>query len=66
MLTSDTLEFIFVGIGLICVPIAVLAYIRINNNRYKKMQEALERGEKLYPEEIRRLGDRSPDFRYML
>ena len=66
MLTSDALEFMFVGIGLLCVPIAVAAYIDINNRRDKKMQEALERGEKLSPEEARRLGDRSPDFRYVL
>lgn len=31
MLTSDALEFMFVGIGLICVPIAVLSRIKINN-----------------------------------
>lgn len=66
MLTSDALEFMFVGIGLLCVPIAVVTYININNRRNRKMQEALERGEKLSPEEIRRLGDRSPDFKYVL
>jgi hypothetical protein len=66
MPTSDALELMFVGIGLICVPIAVVAYVNINNKRDKKMQEALERGEKLSPEEIRRLGDRAPDFRYVL
>lgn len=65
-LISDALEFIFVGIGLICVPIAVLTYIKINNKRDKKMQEALECGEKLSPEDIRKLGDSSPDFRYVL
>lgn len=66
MLTSDALEFMFVGIGLLCVPIAVVAYININNRRNRKIQEALERGEKSSPEEIRRLGDRSPDFKYVL
>ncbi|KAF8328323.1 MFS general substrate transporter [Amanita rubescens] len=63
---GHALEFMFVGIGLICVPTAVAAYININNRRDKKMQEALERGEQLPPEEIRRLGDRSPDFRYVI
>ena len=56
----------FVSIGAICIPIVVIVYININRRRDKKMQEALERGEKLSPEEIRRLGDKSPDFRYVL
>ncbi|KAK2466573.1 hypothetical protein APHAL10511_001435 [Amanita phalloides] len=60
------LEMMFVAIGLLCVPIAVISYITINKRREKMMQEALERGEELSPEEVRRLGDRSPDFRYVL
>ncbi|KAF8632835.1 hypothetical protein AX15_001665 [Amanita polypyramis BW_CC] len=63
---GHALELMFVGIGVICVPIAVLIYTSINKRRDKKIQEALERGEKLTPEEIRRLGDRSPDFRYTI
>ncbi|KAF8626575.1 hypothetical protein AX15_004798 [Amanita polypyramis BW_CC] len=63
---GHALELMFVGLGLVCVPICVIAYTIINKRRDKEMQEALERGEKLSPEEVRRLGDKSPDYRYVL
>ncbi|KAK7438888.1 hypothetical protein VKT23_017814 [Stygiomarasmius scandens] len=57
------IELMFVGIGLICVPLAVTIYKRINK---KRDMEALE-GKKTYtPAELRALGDRAPDFRYIL
>ena len=65
--SSDGLELMFVGIGFVCVPIAVITYIRINAKRDRLEQEAAERGDrKLSPRELRRLGDRAPDFRYTL
>jgi hypothetical protein len=64
----DGIELMFVGIGLICVPIAVLSYIRVNAKREAIMNAQRENGEvnKLTPREIRMLGDKSPDFRYTL
>lgn len=58
----------FVGIGLICVPIAVLTYNRINKRRDEIARGMLERGEKnLYSNrELREMGDRAPDFRYTI
>ncbi|KAJ6498892.1 MFS general substrate transporter [Mycena sanguinolenta] len=61
-------ELMFVGIGLICVPIAVLTYTRINKRRDERARGMLERGEKnLYTnKELREMGDRAPDFRYTI
>ena len=58
----------FVGIGLITVPIAVLNYIRINRKRDEIEREALEKGErnKYSNQQLRAMGDRAPDFRYTL
>jgi hypothetical protein len=56
----------FVGIGYITLPIAVIAYTRINAKRDMQLKEMEEKGIKLTPEEIRELGDRAPDFRYTL
>lgn len=65
---GHALELMFVGIGFICLPIAVLAYIRINKKRDASAKRLLENGEThgYTPLEIRRLGDRAPDFRYTL
>jgi len=62
------IELMFVGIGFICVPIAVFSYIRINKQRDAIEREALERGEKnkYTNQQLRELGDRAPDFRYTL
>jgi hypothetical protein len=68
-LLADGLELMFVGIGLICVPIAVILYTRINAHREKIIEELAEKGEKdtKYTKEvIRRLGDRAPEFRYTI
>ena len=58
----------FVGIGLITVPIAILSYIRINRKRDEIEREALEKGEKkkYSNQQLREMGDRAPDFRYTL
>ena len=65
---KDGVELMFVGMGMICVPIAVLSYIRINRKRDVEEKEASERGEvnKYSAKELRALGDRAPDFRYTL
>ena len=53
----------FVGIGLIVVPLNVLVYTWINRARDARATE----GRVLYTEkQLRELGDRAPDFRYML
>lgn len=58
----------FVGIGFVCLPIAVITYTRINKQRDAVAKEALERGEKnkYTDQELREMGDRAPDFRYTL
>lgn len=58
----------FVGIGFVVVPIIVLSYILINKKRDAIQQEALNRGEtsKFTKQQLRELGDRAPDFRYIL
>ena len=63
---TDGIELMFVGIGFIVLPIVVLSYKRINARRDAIMKEANENGTKFTPEELRRLGDRAPDFRYTL
>ena len=63
---ADGIEMMFVGIGLIVVPITVFSYKHINARRDAAVKEANEQGVKYTPEELRRLGDRAPDFRYTL
>ncbi|KAF7305754.1 hypothetical protein HMN09_00729000 [Mycena chlorophos] len=60
----DGCELMFVSIGLICVPIAVLAYTRINHRR----DELAKRPDApVYTKaELREMGDRAPDFRYTI
>lgn len=64
----DGVELMFVGMGLICVPAAVLSYVRINKKRDELQREALEKGEanKYTPQQLREMGDREPSFRYTL
>ncbi|KXN86764.1 hypothetical protein AN958_09624 [Leucoagaricus sp. SymC.cos] len=60
-------ELMFVGIGFICVPAAVLSYMRINKKRDEAQKQAIEKGEQKYTvAELRALGDRAPDFRYTI
>ncbi|KAG9310068.1 MFS general substrate transporter [Chiua virens] len=62
------LEIMFVGIGIITLPILVFLYKRINDQRDEDLRQRVERGEKLglTVRELRDLGDRAPDFRYTL
>ncbi|KIM80617.1 hypothetical protein PILCRDRAFT_789396 [Piloderma croceum F 1598] len=62
------LEMMFVGIGLIALPAAVLLYKRINAQRDVIARLELETGDKkIYTsQELRDLGDKAPDFRYIL
>ncbi|KAF8994036.1 MFS general substrate transporter [Cyathus striatus] len=65
---GHALELMFVGIGFICVPIAVISYIRINRKRDAAQKAALENGDakKYTNQELREMGDRAPDFRYTI
>ncbi|KAF8055359.1 MFS general substrate transporter [Lyophyllum atratum] len=65
---GHALEMMFLGIGFICLPIAVISYIRINHKREALLKAAAERGEtnKYSAPELRMMGDRAPDFRYSL
>ncbi|KAF8153406.1 MFS general substrate transporter [Crassisporium funariophilum] len=67
-LVGHGVELMFVGLGFIAVPIAILSYIRINNKRDLAQREALEKGEKnkYTNQQLREMGDRAPDFRYTL
>lgn len=64
----DGIELMFVGIGLVVVPILAFSYKRINDARDQALQQRIERGEKLQLtiQELRDLGDRAPHFRYTL
>lgn len=56
----------FVGIGFVTLPIAVITYTRINARRDVLEKEMQEKGIKYTAEELREMGDRAPDFRYTL
>ncbi|KAI0708287.1 MFS general substrate transporter [Earliella scabrosa] len=60
------LELLFVGLGLILTPIAVFTYTRINARRDALLRDSNEKGIEYSTAEIRRMGDRAPDFRYTL
>ncbi|KAJ6498889.1 MFS general substrate transporter [Mycena sanguinolenta] len=60
-------ELMFVGIGLIATTLTALISHRINRRRDEAARTAVERGESpLSDTELRAMGDRAPDFRYML
>lgn len=63
-LSVDALELMFVGIGFVATPLLVLIYTRINARRAR----ALANGEHktFSADELRAMGDRSPEFRYTL
>lgn len=57
----------FIGIGFITIPIIVYLYRHINAKRDKEMEEAKASGTVRYTaDELREMGDRAPDFRYIL
>jgi hypothetical protein len=52
-------------LGLIVLPILVVTYKRVNARREAIMKAAGESGGLQYTdEELRRMGDKSPDFNY--
>ncbi|TFY59400.1 hypothetical protein EVJ58_g5799 [Rhodofomes roseus] len=63
---GHALELMFIGIGLVSLPITVLAYRRINARRDALQRELGEKGGIYSADELRRMGDRAPDFRYTL
>ena len=64
-ISTDAIELGLVGIGLVLLPIMVITYNRINTRREAIMKEAGESGRLQYTDdELRRMGDRAPDFRY--
>ncbi|KAJ3826108.1 MFS general substrate transporter [Lentinula raphanica] len=61
------IELMFVGIGMILLPVTVFVYSRINLKRAKFMERVAEGLEKQPSvKELRDLGDRAPNFRYIL
>lgn len=53
------------GMGLVVVPIMVFVYKRVNARREALMREATESGGLQYSdEELRKMGDKAPNFRY--
>lgn len=64
----DIFEMAFIALGLVLVPLAALAYVQGNKRRDAAQREREEKGlEVQYTEaELRKMGDRAPDFRYTL
>jgi hypothetical protein len=57
----------FIGIGFVTVPIIIFLYRHINAKREREVAEGKESGVAKYtPDELRELGDRAPEFRYIL
>ena len=54
------------GVGFIILSNAIKTYMRINARRDALEKEMEEKGIKHSAEEIRKLGDKAPDFRYTL
>ncbi|KAH0825683.1 hypothetical protein J3R83DRAFT_10884, partial [Lanmaoa asiatica] len=65
---GHALELMFVGIGLIVVPILVVLYKHLNHARDEALRPRIKRREKLQLsiQELKDLGDHTPDFRYTL
>ena len=53
----------FIGIGLVTLPIIVALYQWINKRRDKDAEAG---GKNYTTEELLKMGDRAPSFRYML
>ncbi|KAL0564185.1 hypothetical protein V5O48_017868 [Marasmius crinis-equi] len=60
------IELMFVGIGLIVVPIIATTYYRLNNKKKATVRQEEEQGVKRTTKEIRAMGDRAPEFIYTL
>jgi hypothetical protein len=67
LLSSDSVELIFLGIGICCSTLAVVLYTRINARRDRNALSYGENGGHGYAaQELREMGDRAPDFRYTI
>ena len=65
--STDGVELGLVGMGLVALPILVFTYNRINARREVIMKEVGESGGLKYTdEELRRMGDKAPSFRYVI
>ena len=64
---TDTMALVFIAIGLVVLPITFFSYVHINSKRDAAQKAALEIGRRKYStQELRKMGDRAPDFRYTL
>lgn len=62
---TDAIELGLVGLGLTVLPILVIVYSRVNAQREAIMERAARSGGLQYTdEELRRMGDKAPNFRY--
>ena len=63
--STDAIELGLVAMGIVVVLILVTTYTRVNARREAIMREAGESGGLQYThEELRRMGDKAPNFRY--
>jgi len=64
--STDAIELGLVGMGLIVLPIMVVTYKRINAQREATMKETAGEsgGSQHTDEELRRMGDKAPNFQY--
>jgi hypothetical protein len=60
----DALELMFVAIGFVVIPLVVVTYTRINARRARALANGEDKA--LSEDELRAMGDRSPEFRYTL
>jgi len=62
---ADGVELGLVCMGLVLLPVVVITYKRINARKEAIMREAGESGRLQYNDaELRRMGDKAPDFYY--
>ncbi|KAI0696770.1 MFS general substrate transporter [Cerioporus squamosus] len=63
---GHALEMGFMVIALLLVPLTLFLYIRINSQRDDMRREEAKGDVRWAPADLRRLGDRAPDFQYTL
>ena len=65
--STDGVQLGFMGVGFVALLTLVLTYNRINARRDFVMSKARDTGVKQYTdEELRRMGDKAPSFRYAI
>ena len=62
----DGLEIGFVSMGLVLMPVVLFLYTRANAWKEIELRKLEERSETYTSNELRRMGDKAPDFRYTL